>query len=458
MAVRAVLPHSWLLRIDSHGGFAENAVGATLSIMGTAPLCAMCRGGGKALCRHGIAFQTRHRRENVNWLHCYRTNRFLPGAASQCAGRLAVVLALLLGVLVRSETAAEKASTEAWPIFRGAPSLTGISNTRLPEKLQLLWNHECGEEVSGSAIVADGRVYLATRAGTVIALSFETGKLMWKRVLKTEIRASPSCFGGRLLVGDMDGVLHALDGETGVPVWKFEARQQIMGSANCIGDRVVFGSYDYSVYCLDLKDGHLVWRYETDAQVHATPCITNGQAVVGGCDGMLRVIDLKTGKELKTREIEANIAASPAFNGSTFFLGTFSGAMLAVRPSAEKPVFWRREDKDGDTIMASAAATAKRVVFAGRDGVVQCRAADTGKSLWRFRTKRRVDSSPVVVGDRVFVGSDDGWLYALDLKSGRKRWGFAAGAAIPGAPAVASNRLVAVASDGAVYCFGATGQ
>jgi outer membrane protein assembly factor BamB len=65
-----------------------------------------------------------------------------------------------------------------------------------------------------------------------------------------------------------------------------------------------------------------------------------------------------------------------------------------------------------------------------------------------------VDSSPVIVGNRVFVGSDDGRLYALDLASGRSVWEFRAGSGIKSSPAVGQGRLLIGSSDGAVYCFG----
>ena len=51
----------------------------------------------------------------------------------------------------------------------------------------------------------------------------------------------------------------------------------------------------------------------------------------------------------------------------------------------------------------------------------------TGKPLWSFATKGRIDGSPVVVGDRVFVGSADGRLYELSVKTGEKLWQFEAG-------------------------------
>ena len=73
---------------------------------------------------------------------------------------------------------------------------------------------------------------------------------------------------------------------------------------------------------------------------------------------------------------------------------------------------------------------------------------------WKFVTRARVDSSPVLVGNRVFVGSSDGKLYSLDAQSGEKRWEYEIGDALTATPAVAGGRLVIGAQDGRIYCFG----
>ena len=60
------------------------------------------------------------------------------------------------------------------------------------------------------------------------------------------------------------------------------------------------------------------------------------------------------------------------------------------------------------------------VVLGGRDKMVHALEAKTGKPLWTFTTRARVDSSPAIAGGRVFVGSNDGGVYGLDLASGKK--------------------------------------
>ena len=78
----------------------------------------------------------------------------------------------------------------------------------------------------------------------------------------------------------------------------------------------------------------------------------------------------------------------------------------------------------------------------------------SGKQLWTFNTKQRVDSSPIIVGQRAFVGSSDGRLYGLNLQTGKKEWEYEAGGGFAASPAVASGKLVIATDDGVVYCFG----
>jgi glucose dehydrogenase len=67
-------------------------------------------------------------------------------------------------------------------------------------------------------------------------------------------------------------------------------------------------------------------------------------------------------------------------------------------------------------------------IIGGRDKIVHCINSKTGKIIWTFMTKSRVDSSPAIAGDRVYVGSNDGRLYTLDLTTGKQLGEFNAGA------------------------------
>ena len=65
--------------------------------------------------------------------------------------------------------------------------------------------------------------------------------------------------------------------------------------------------------------------------------------------------------------------------------------------------------------------------------------AKSGEPLWTFKTRRKVDSSPVVCGDKVVFGTGDGRLYLLDLETGKELWNYEVGKSIIASPAVAGE-------------------
>jgi outer membrane protein assembly factor BamB len=103
---------------------------------------------------------------------------------------------------------------------------------------------------------------------------------------------------------------------------------------------------------------------------------------------------------------------------------------------------------------ASVAATDKIVIACGRDKIVHALDSQTGKALWTFSAKAKIDASPVIVGERVIVAVSNGDLFALNLKTGKVVWQFESGSAFVASPAVAKGKLLLGSLDGMIYCFG----
>ena len=115
----------------------------------------------------------------------------------------------------------------------------------------------------------------------------------------------------------------------------------------------------------------------------------------------------------------ANTAASPVIDGDRAYVGTFNNEVLAFDLRARK-ICWRYQNPDRQFPFYSSAALADgRVIVGGRDKLVHAIDAATGKAVWTFATRARVDSSPAVAGGRVYVGSSDGRLYVLDASPDR---------------------------------------
>ncbi|MGH9331628.1 MAG: PQQ-binding-like beta-propeller repeat protein [Vicinamibacterales bacterium] len=359
------------------------------------------------------------------------------------------LLALGIGHSALTQTQSE------WRQFRANPQLTGVAADRLKPPLKVLWTYNAGESIESSAAIADGTVYVGAQPGVLVALDLTSGKRKWEyKVSEAGLaESSPAVAGDLVIVGDMGGVLHAVGAADGRVRWTFKTENEIKSSPVIVGDRVLIGSYDTHLYCLSL-DGKLVWKVETKAQVHATPAVRDGVAIIAGCDEILRAIRIADGRELFTMSSGSYTAASPAIAGRRAYYGTFENEVLAVDLDARKFLWRYRHPERNFPFYASAAVADGRVFVGGRDKMVHALDASTGKAIWTFTTRARVDSSPAVAGGILWVGSNDGRLYALDTVSGKNVWEFDAGGPLSASPAIAGGRLVIGSQDGTVYCLG----
>lgn len=371
-----------------------------------------------------------------------------------------------------------------WPMFRGNSLLSGVATGKLTESLELLWTFTAegkGESIESSAAIVDGVVYLGTIGGFLYAIDLNDGKVRWRYFtdesaagpaaaekadkpaaapsaggIPPAIKSSPAVADGKVFFGDEVGVFHCLNARSGKLIWKYDTGTgaEIISSANVIGDRVLFGSWDENLYCLAAADGKEVWKFKTGGPVNCTPAVVEGRTFLSGCDALLRVINVEDGSEVGSCEMESQTGASPAVVGDRLFVGHMGSQVLGI--DWKKPeVVWRYQHPERQfEYYSSAAATSELVVIGGRDKMVHGIDPKTGEAKWTFPTKGRVDSSPVIVGNRVFVGSQDGNIYGLVLGTGKELWRFAAGGKFTASPAIASERLVIGNDEGKVFCFG----
>lgn len=366
--------------------------------------------------------------------------------------------------------AADEPPAKSWSSFRNNFELTGIAGTSLPEKLEVLWKVPAPFGVSATAAIVGERVYVGTINGDLLCLDRKTGNKIWSyrsiddpdpEAFAPAFKCSPTVTKDAVYIGDEDGGFHAIDPANGKRKWRFQTNGEIISSPSLTGDKVIFGSYDNSLYCLNTK-GEKVWNFETDGYVHCTPAIAGNFTFVTGCDEQLRVINIDTGKEEGNLPLASYLIASPALKGDHLYFGTYNSEVLGVNWKTRQ-IEWRYRDETKEfPYQSSAAVTEEVVIVGGRDKQVHCIDRKTGKGLWKFATSGRkgqggrVDSSPVIVGDRIFVGASDGFLYEIGLKDGKERWKFEIGRDVTASPAVGEGCLVigGEGSDEFIYCFG----
>lgn len=347
-------------------------------------------------------------------------------------------------------------TARSWPLARGDRQATGVAQSSLPPKLELLWTFTTKRGgFEATAVIADGTVFVGSLDGNFYALDLASGQKQWEFSTEVGFTAAAAVYRGRVYVGDADGIFYCLDAQSGRKLWRFQSDAEINSGANFHADRVLFGSQDTFLYCLEAESGRLVWKYENADQIRCFPAIAGEFTFVAGCDGRLHIIRLADGQEVGHVDLQAPTGSAPACLGEMVFVGT-EGNMFFGIDWPKRKVRWHYENAERPWPFRSSAAVTDRLVIVGsQDKLVHAFQPLSGQEVWSFATKGRVDSSPVVVGDRVFVGSLDGRLYALELASGRELWHFEAGGGILASPAVAGGRLVIGTDNGQLYCFGA---
>ncbi|MFN8008987.1 MAG: PQQ-binding-like beta-propeller repeat protein [Terriglobia bacterium] len=354
-----------------------------------------------------------------------------------------------------SSRAAEFVKEKDWPQFRGNIQLTGVAGSSVPAALKVVWTFEAGESIESSAAIVDGVTYVGTQAGELIALDLISGALRWRYKTEQGIGESSPCVNtGIVYVGDLAGVLHAVQRKDGKKLWTFKTGAEIKSSPVVYKERVFIGSYDETLYCLSSVKGQLLWKFRISGPVHCTPSIAEDLIFISGCDEVFRAIRIQDGKEAFQLSSGGYTGASPALAGKWAYYGTFNDHVLGV-DRAQRKIVWQYENPDHPfPFYSSAAVMNNKVTLGGRDKMVHCIDARSGRKIWTFATKARVDSSPAISDRRVYVGSNDGRFYVLDLESGQLIWDFEAGAAISASPAIAENRVIIGSQDGRLYCFG----
>ncbi|MEP6663362.1 MAG: PQQ-binding-like beta-propeller repeat protein, partial [Verrucomicrobiota bacterium] len=188
-----------------------------------------------------------------------------------------------------------------WPMFRGAPALSGEAITALPSKPSLLWKFKTGAPVKSSAIIAEGKVFIGSGDTNIYALDFATGKKLWWFKTGGTVEAPGLFAEGKVFIGSTDGFLYALNASSGKLIWKYQTDGKILGAPNLVesrgskvqgktsaldsrlstlaapATRILIGSYDYRLHCVDATTGKSNWVYETGNYINGSPAVADGK-------------------------------------------------------------------------------------------------------------------------------------------------------------------------------------
>jgi outer membrane protein assembly factor BamB len=159
---------------------------------------------------------------------------------------------------------------------------------------------DLGDSVYGLPQLSDGRIYLRTYEGVVLALDPSTLSLVWRANVGSwnatnqgnGVDYYPVPGDGIVCSPGEDDTMFAFNAATGSIVWKSKAASPVYPAA--IGDGVVvFGSEDGTLYCLDDKSGKQLWKYRAGASLGTPAAESGGTAAIADTSGNLCALPVR---------------------------------------------------------------------------------------------------------------------------------------------------------------------
>jgi len=187
---------------------------------------------------------------------------------------------LPLAVFAAVIAASAHALADNWPFVRRDTSSSGVAESPLPQKLDVLWTYQAGGDAGfeATAIVDNQIIYVGDNEGTYHSVLVDDGRGVWKREFEdTAFLAGAAFDEGTLYVGDANGAVRALSIEDGHELWNTEIEGEVYAGPMAHGEDVLVTCEAGSLTCFDTADGKKRWNFKIEAPLRCTPTIAAGQ-------------------------------------------------------------------------------------------------------------------------------------------------------------------------------------
>lgn len=338
----------------------------------------------------------------------------------------------------------------AAPMLRGNAARTGALAGPAPlERPVVRWKAFVGGESYASPIVGESAVYIATKAGSVVALGLATGEEVWRADVGDYIaRSTPALSGDTLYVAAGYSLL-ALDAETGRERWSVPLRFAGSSSPVVVGDRLYVATQEGHVSAFTTATGDEVWHYRNDNLLFGSPSVAEGVVVIGDEAGIVTGLDIGTGREVWQQPLDGEIFATPAIADGVVYVATTAPSLVAldVQTGEER---WRR----GVGGESSPALAGDSVYLGGDDQSLRALDRETGEIRWSSPLGYAIRSSATVTDEAVLIGSGP-TLNAIDPRDGSILWTHVTGGEVTADLAAVGGMVVVGSHDGYIYALGA---
>lgn len=223
--------------------------------------------------------------------------------------------------------------------------------------------------------------------------------------------------------------------------WQFNAGSPVRSTPLINNNTVYFGTAKGVFFAINKKTAQIKWQYSTGKAIHSSAACQkgkiyfsdNGQTVfcLKEANGQL-LWEVKLGKKLEYPWRYDYYYSSPVLHDGKLLIGGDDGFFYALDPQTGK-LIWKFKSRG--IIRSTAAVYKSTVLFGDTEATLYAVDVKNGKELWQYKIngdtmknenygfdRRAITSSPVVTGNKVIFGARDGFLYCISADKGTDNW------------------------------------
>ncbi|MEK7704016.1 MAG: PQQ-binding-like beta-propeller repeat protein [Myxococcota bacterium] len=298
---------------------------------------------------------------------------------------------------------------------------------------QEAWKVPTGDRVKSDPLVGDGTVYFSSYDGHLYALDAASGARRWvfpaaANVAPAEPTTTPPAVapaasakakarakrrGKRAEPAAVAATPAPDKAATPAP---FDVGDFSYSSPVLHEGVIYLGNLDHHLYAIDAKSGRLLWRWASGGAVTSTPLVDGGLIFFGSNDGNLYAMDLASHAIRWKLNTHDWVNSSPRVADGVVYVGSNDRHVYAVRISDGTPL-WAHEIVGPAIAIPAIYKNLCIAAGASGDGALYALQRDTGAEFWKFTSGGKIESDPVIVGDRLYVSSADGTLYVFKINA-----------------------------------------
>jgi outer membrane protein assembly factor BamB len=285
--------------------------------------------------------------------------------------------------------------------------------TREPGVLPLAakWSVDLGGPPVARAtpLVDAAHVYVALRAGHIVARRLRDGAEQWRKDLPTD---QPLALDSGVVFVSSRDAIHALRGADGAILWERPLSKITAPLVARAGWLIVLA--EGRLLAFRSTDGAPIWQRDIGGSTQP-PAIDGDRLYVSLDDGRIVAVNLETGASIWERAIGATPGA-PFASGDRLYAGASDRQFYCLKTETGE-IDWVK--RIGAAIVGSATVDVARVYFLALDNIVRALDRSNGNQRWQHAYRRRASTGPTIGGTFVFVASassPDIWMWTTDGK------------------------------------------